>query len=296
MFSSGNCGIPAVMNVEPTAGGYNNGMNGFGGDWIWILVVFALLFGWGNNGWGGNGNGGFGGVPYAVGSTYTDAAIQRGFDNQTVVSKLDGISNGLCDGFYAVNTSILNAQSGIQNSLCQGFNGVNTNIMQGNFGLQQAINNAAVANMQGQNAIQSQISSCCCGIERAIDGVNYNMATNTCAITNQMNNNTRDIIESQNAGTRAILDYLCQEKISDLQAENQTLKLAASQADQNNFIAATQSAQTAELIRRLGADCPQPAYVVQPPQPVTFPTNCCGGVNTFNGGFGNGCGCNSGCC
>lgn len=296
MFNSGNCGIPAVMNVEPTAGGYNNGMNGFGGDWIWILVVFALLFGWGNNGWGGNGNGGFGGVPYAVGSTYTDASIQRGFDNQTVVSKLDGISNGLCDGFYAVNTSILNAQSGIQNSLCQGFNGVNTNIMQGNFGLQQAINNAAVANMQGQNALQAQISDCCCGVQRAIDGVNYNMATNTCAITNQMNNNTRDIIDSQNAGTRAILDYLCQEKIADLQAENQTLKLAASQADQNNFIAATQSAQTAELIRRLGADCPQPAYVVQPPQPVTFPTNCCGGVNTFNGGFGNGCGCNSGCC
>lgn len=296
MFNSGNCGIPAVMNVEPTAGGcYNNGMNGFGGDWIWILVVFALLFGWGNNGWGGNGNNGFGGVPYAVGSTYTDAAIQRGFDNQTVVSKLDGISNGLCDGFYAVNTSILNAQNGIQNSLCQGFNGVNTNIMQGNFGLQQAINNASVANMQGQNAIQSQISDCCCGVQRAIDGVNYNMATNTCAITNQMNNNTRDIIDSQNAGTRAILDYLCKEKIADLQAENQTLKLAASQADQNNFIAATQSAQTAELIRRLGADCPQPAYVVQPPQPVTFPTNCCGGVNTFNGGFGNSCDCNR-CC
>lgn len=169
MFNSGNCGIPAVMNVEPTAGGcYNNGMNGFGGDWIWILVVFALLFGWGNNGWGGNGNGGFGGIPYAVGSTYTDAAIQRGFDNQTVVSKLDGISNGLCDGFYAVNTSILNAQSGIQNSLCQGFNGVNTNIMQGNFGLQQAINNAAVANMQGQNALQSQLSQCLNRFKKAI--------------------------------------------------------------------------------------------------------------------------------
>lgn len=296
MFSGGNCGIPAVMNVEPTGGGcYNNGMNGFGGDWIWILVVFALLFGWGNNGWGGNGNNGFGGVPYAVGSTYTDAAIQRGFDNQTVVSKLDGISNGLCDGFYAVNTSILNAQSGIQNSLCQGFNGVNTNIMQGNFGLQQAINNASVANMQGQNALQAQISDCCCGVQRAIDGVNYNMATNTCAITNQMNNNTRDIIDSQNAGTRAILDYLCQDKIATLQAENQSLKLAASQADQNNFIAATQNAQTAELIRRLGADCPQPAYVVQPPQPVTFPTNCCGGVN-YAGYGNNGCGCNSGCC
>lgn len=296
MFSSGNCGIPAVMNVEPTGGGcYNNGMNGFGGDWIWILVVFALLFGWGNNGWGGNGGNG-GAVPYVVGNSYTDASIQRGFDTQAILGKLDGINGGLCDGFYAVNTSILNAQSGIQNSLCQGFNSVNTNIMQGNFGLQQAINNVAVANMQGQNALQSQLASCCCETQRAIDGVNYNMATNTCAITNQMNNNTRDIIDSQNAGTRAILDYLCQDKIATLQAENQSLKLAASQADQNNFIAATQNAQTAELIRRLGADCPQPAYVVQPPQPVTFPTNCCGGVN-YAGYGNNGCGCgNGGCC
>lgn len=297
MFNSGNCGIPAVMNVEPTAGGYNNGMNGFGGDWIWILVVFALLFGWGNNGWGGNGNNGFGGgVPYMVGSTYTDAAIQRGFDNQAVISKLDGINNGLCDGFYAVNTSILNAQSGIQNSLCQGFNGVNTNIMQGNFGLQQAISNASVANMQGQNALQAQISDCCCGVQRAIDGVNYNMATNTCAITNQMNNNTRDIIDSQNAGTRAILDYLCNDKISTLQSENQALRLSASQANQNNVLMAAMDANKAEILRKTGAECPTAAYIVQPPQPVTFPTNCCGGVNTFNGGFGNGCGCNSGCC
>lgn len=297
MFSSGNCGVPITMNVEPAGTSNNGNNNGWGDNGAWWIIIFVLFFafgGWGNNGWGGNGNGGFGGVPYAVGSTYTDAAIQRGFDNQAVVSKLDGISNGLCDGFYAVNTSILNAQSGIQNSLCQGFNGANTNIMQGNFGLQNAINSAAVANMQGQNAIQTQISDCCCATQRAIDGVNYNMATNTCAITNQMNNNTRDIIESQNAGTRAILDYLCKEKIADLQAENQSLKLAASQADQNNFIAATQSAQTAELIRRLGADCPQPAYVVQPPQPVTFPTNCCGGVN-YAGYGNNGCDCNR-CC
>lgn len=308
MFNSGNS-TPFSMPVMPAAYGNGGGMGGWGNDWI-ALAILALIFGdgWGMGGMGGMGmflpfmfmNGGFsfGGNGCCCGngnSNAIQADIQRGFDTQSIIGKLDGINNGLCDGFYAVNTSILNAQSGIQNSLCQGFNGVNTNIMQGNFGLQQAINNAAVANMQGQNAIQSQISDCCCGVQRAIDGVNYNMATNTCAITNQMNNNTRDIIDSQNAGTRAILDYLCKEKIADLQAENQTLKLAASQADQNNFIAATQSAQTAELIRRLGADCPQPAYVVQPPQPVAFPTNCCGGVNTFNGGFGNSCDCNR-CC
>lgn len=312
MFNSGNCTTPFTMPVAPA--GYGNmggGMGGWGNDWI-ALAILALIFGdgWGMGGMGGmgmflpfmfmnGGFGGFGGNGCGCGngnSNAIQADIQRGFDTQSIIGKLDGINNGLCDGFYAVNTSILNAQSGIQNSLCQGFNGVNTNIMQGNFGLQQAINNASVANMQGQNAIQTQISDCCCATHRAIDGVNYNMATNTCAITNQINNNTRDIIESQNAGTRAILDYLCQDKIASLQAENQSLKLAASQADQNNFIAANQSAQTAEIIRRLGADCPQPAYVVQPPQPVTFPTNCCGGVN-YAGYGNNGCGCgNGGCC
>lgn len=178
-------------------------------------------------------------------------------------------------------------------AVANGFHGVDNAICNLGYTTQQGFNATQVAMLQGQNALQTQLADCCCTTQRAIDGVNYNMATNTCAITNQMNNNTRDIIESQNAGTRAILDYLCQDKISTLQAENQSLKLAASQADQNNFIAATQSAQTAELIRRLGADCPQPAYVVQPPQPVTFPTNCCGTVNYA----GNGCGCgNNGCC
>lgn len=289
MFSGGNCGIPVTMNVEPSGSGNNNGNNGWGGDgaWlIWIVLIFAM-FGWGNNGWGG-GFGGNGGASGAL--TRADLCSDMNFSQ--LENGVRGIQQGICDSTFALNNAITSGFAGVNNAVCDLGYTLNTNIMQGNFGLQQAINNAAVANMQGQNAIQTQLSDCCCGVQRAIDGVNYNMATSTCAITNQMNNNTRDIIDSQNAGTRAILDYLCQDKIATLQAENQSLKLAASQADQNNFIAANQSAQTAEIIRRLGADCPQPAYVVQPPQPVTFPTNCCGGVNYAS----NGCGCNSGCC
>ncbi len=308
MFNSGNS-TPFTMPVTP-AYGNGGGMGGWGNDWI-ALAILALIFGdgWGMGGMGGmgmfwpfmmmnGGFGGFGGNGCGCGngnSNAIQADIQRGFDTQSIIGKLDGINNGLCDGFYAVNTSILNAQSGIQNSLCQGFNGVNTNIMQGNFGLQQAINNASVANMQGQNALQSQLASCCCETQRAIDGVNYNMATNTCSITNQMNNNTRDIIESNNAGTRAILDYLCQDKISTLQSENQALRLAASQANQNNVLMAAMDSNKAEILRKTGAECPTAAYIVQPPQPVTFPTNCCGGVN-YAGYGNNGCGCNSGCC
>lgn len=310
MFNSNNS-TPFTMPVQPAGYGNGGGFGGWGDDWI-ALIVLAMVFGYGNFGFGGMGGmggmgmfwpfmmggfGGFGGNGCGCGGTNAiDASIQRGFDTQSIIGKLDGINNGLCDGFYAVNTSILNAQSGIQNSLCQGFNGVNTNIMQGNFGLQQAINNASVANMQGQNALQSQLASCCCETQRAIDGVNYNMATNTCAITNQMNNNTRDIIESQNAGTRAILDYLCQDKISTLQSENQALRLAASQANQNNVLMAAMDSNKAEILRKTGAECPTAAYIVQPPQPVTFPTNCCGGVNYAGYGNNSGCGCNSGCC
>ena len=107
-----------------------------------------------------------------------------------------------------------------------------------------------------------------------------------CGINNTINNSTRDILESNNNNTRAILDFLTQDKISTLTAENQALKFQASQTAQNAFITANQDAQTAELIRRLGADCPVNAYVVQPPTPVSFPTNCCGqftGYNNCNG-------------
>jgi hypothetical protein len=116
------------------------------------------------------------------------------------------------------------------------------------------------------------------------------MATQACDTRNVIQNSTRDILESNNANTRAILDFLTNDKISTLQAENQNLKLQASQAAQNAFITANQEAQTAELIRRLGADCPVPAYVVQPPLQVSFPVNSCGQFAGY-GNYGGNCGC-----
>lgn len=192
--------------------------------------------------------------------------IQRGFDNQTVVSKLDGISNGLCDGFYAMN-----------NSMLTGFNGINTNIMQTGYGIQQAINADTVANMQNTNALQSQLANCCCETREAIQGVNYNMATNTCALQNTMNNNTRDIIDSQQAGFRSILDYLCQDKIATLTAENNDLRRAASQDRQNALLTTTMAAQTNQIID-----------AVRPTPVPSFPAS-----NLY--GYAYGCGCNTGC-
>lgn len=251
MFNTGNCpSVPIVANLDG-----NNGNNWNDGSWLWFLIVVFAIFG----GWG-NGFGGFGGTNGGVGSE-----IQRGFDNSAVISKLDGISNGLCDGFYAMN-----------NSMLTGFNGINTNIMQTGYGIQQAVNADTVANMQNTNALQSQLADCCCETREAIQGVNYNMATNTCALQNTMNNNTRDIIDSQQAGTRAILDFLTNDKIATLQAENNDLRRAASQDRQNALLTSTMAAQTNQIINAVNP-APIPAYTVPNP-------------NAYYG-----CGCNTGC-
>lgn len=251
MFNTGNCAsVPLVANID--GNGNNNGW-GAEGSWLWFIIVIFAIFGWGGFGNGFGGNGMNGGV---------ESEIQRGFDNQAVVSKLDGITNGICDGFYAVQT---------------GMNGINTNILQTGFGIQQAINADTVANMQNTNALQSQLANCCCETREAIQGVNYNMATNTCALQNTMNSNTRDIIDSQNAGTRAILDYLCNEKISSLQAENNDLRRAASQDRQSALLTTQMAAQTQQIINAVNPAA-IPAYVVPNPNAYAY-----------------GCGCNAGC-
>jgi hypothetical protein len=162
--------------------------------------------------------------------------------------------------------------------------------MGGFHGVDNAICTLGYNTQMGFNALGHQMSDCCCSIERGIErgfaDTNYNLATQSCETRRAITDSTRDIIDSQNSSTRAILDFLTQDKIASLQAENQALKFKASQAEQNTFIAANQQAQTAELIRRLGADCPVNAYVVQPPTPVTFPTNCCGQFSGYNN---NGC-------
>ena len=228
-----------------TNGNNGGGMFGNNNDWAWIVIL--LLFGWGRNGFGGGygGNGGCGCSPCA-----TQADLAAGFNNSAVLSGINGIDS----------------------ALCQGFNGINTAILQSGYNTQTSI-----------NGLSHQLADCCCATQRAIDGVKYENATNTCAIQNTIQNTTRDVIDNANANSRAILDFLTQDKIATLTAENQSLKFAASQSAQNAFITANQEAQTAELIRRLGRDCPVPAYVVPNP-------NCCYNANVT---FGNGCGCGS---
>lgn len=164
------------------------------------------------------------------------------------------------------NSAVLNNLDGIENALCAGFNGVNTAVLQGN------------------NAISAQLAQCCCDNRAAIADVKYTIANEGCETRHALFNNTRDIIENANANSRAILDFLTNDKIATLTAENQSLKFQASQTAQNAYIGATVDAAVAELIRRTGRDCPQPAYLVNGPTPINFPVNACGQVQ-FGGNY-----------
>ena len=237
----------------------NDGLFGDNGAW-WIIVL--LLFGWGRNGFGG-GFGGNGGV----GENYVLAT-----DFATIERKLDGINNGICDSTFALNNTITNGFFGVQNSLTQGFAGLNTALLQGNYNLSSQLADCCCG-------IKTQLADCCCRVERGIDGINYNLATNTCAITNAINTGVRDIVDNQNANYRALHDEIVANRIED--------KNAQIQAQQNEInalrLSASQERQNAYLLSEL-KPCPSPAYFVPNPNccynpQVTF--NACGGCGNY---------------
>lgn len=267
MFNS--MSVPYTMNVAPvgTASGCGNGL--FDGNNAWLIIILLVLFG----GWGGN-RGGFG----FGGGSGSGAA-----DNYVLASDFATIQRQLSDGF--------NAQERRTDAIINGFCDLGYT--------QQSLNNATnMAMMQGFNATQSQLANCCCDVREGISGVNYNMSTSANSLARQISDcccsterqiergfaDTNYNLATQNCNTLQaidkvgdrIIDYLANEKAQALRDENFTLKLKASQEQQNNF-----------LVDRLGYQCPKPAYVVQPPQSVTFPSCGCNGNGSFTG-FGNG--------
>ena len=240
-----NFAVGYAMGQDSNNGG-NSGFGGWG-DWIFAILIFAMIFG-GNNGWG---FGGFGGGAGLQGMA-TRADINEGFALNNITGGITAIQQGICDSTYALNNTITNGFHGVDRGLCD---------------------------------LSHQLSDCCCENRAAIAQVRYDMATQACDTRNLIQSTTRDLIDAQTANTRQIMDFLVQDKLSTLQAENQNLKFAASQAQQNAFITANQEAQTAELIRRLRTPEAVPAYVVPNP-------NCCYGNPLGVGYNGNGgCGC-----
>ena len=210
----------------------SNDMTNDGWGWIWILLIFCV-FGLGGSGFGGFGNNGY------TATTATQADIARGFDNQAVINKLDGITNGLCDGFYAMNTSVLSGTNNIQNAIQQ----ASTTNLQNTYAVQQAINADSVANMQNTNALQAQLQQCCCDNKSAIAQTQYQMATDTCAITTAIQQQTQEIMQNCNANYRSLHDEMVQAqmdakdaKIAEQASAIQALNLAQSQANQNTYL------------------------------------------------------------
>mgnify|MGYP004689436725 CR=1 FL=1 len=223
--------------------GRNSNQNGdgfFGGNGAyWIIILFLIVFcGWGNNSWGGFGhrNGGQGSAVDGYVLTSDFANIER---------KIDNVNSGLCDGFYAQAQLTNGVQMQMANSFAQAE-------------LSRA--NQQTALMQQLNAMQAQAADCCFKTQTAIQGVNYNLATQACDTRNTIQNGTRDIIDAMNSGFRSLDQRITAQEIANkdtkIAEQNQQifgLQLAASQAAQNQYLVNT--------IR----PCPVPAYTVSNP-------------------------------
>jgi hypothetical protein len=240
--------VPYIAN-----GNCNNGSFG-DGDWIWAFLLFALL---GNNGFGGFG-GGYGSRG-GVGENYVLAT-----DFATIERKLDGVNNGLCDGFYAQNTNMLNGFAAVQSALCQGFNGLQQTVMNGFHGVDNSVCTIGYQTQAGFNALANQIASCCCDLKTMNLENRYLNERQTC-----------DIVAAINAGNQRLVDIYTTDKLASKDARIAALEAQISNAEQSAY-----------LLNEL-KPCPKASYLVQPPQPVTFPTNCCGNVAYANYG---GCG------
>lgn len=237
-------------------GNCNDGLFGGGaGGWLGILLLIALLG-------GGLGFGGFGGGGAGLQGMATRADINEGFALNNITSGITAIQQGICDATYALNNAITGGFNATQMGMMQGFNGVE----------------------RGFCDLSHQLSDCCCENRAAIAQVRYDMATQACDTRNLIQSTTRDLIENQNANFRALMDYQVNREMRDKDAKIAELQAAALTAQQNAYITANQEAQTAELIRRLGRDCPVPAYVVPNP-------NCCYGNPVGVTYGGSGCGC-----
>lgn len=225
-----------VEGDVPFVSGGNNGNGMWGGDGIWAILLLALL---GNRGFGfGGGYGGGAGfvsgdaLGYELGKVATTNDVASGFNNSAVLGGINELKLGQTSGF-----------AGVQQTLCQGFNGINTSVLTGFNGVDKSICTL------GYN-LTSQIANCCCETRAAIADLKYANEAQTC-----------QLITNQNANTQRIIDYLNNEKIESLRAENLALKGRISND--------VQSAYIINSVR----PTPIPAFTVPNPYaPTTTPT------------------------
>lgn len=266
-----NEGLSASDVALLTGNTGNNNRGGMWGDdgWMWLIVLFLFAGGgWGNNGFGGGGFGGGRGGCYAPCATQED--VRAAVDQQTLISKLDQQTYGLADTFTALNNTLNNNFRSIDNAICtlgyqnqQGVSALSAQLAQCCCDTRAAIQDNITQGVMNTNAIQRQIADCCCDVEKMNMQTRFDAQTYNC--------NTLQAIDK--LGDR-IIDYMAAERTQALRDENQALRLAASQAKQNQY-----------LVNEL-RPCPVPAYITCNPYAASY-----GGVGYGNYGGGCGCGC-----
>lgn len=242
----------SLADIAAVNGRNEDGFFGGANGW-WIILLFMFAFGGGGFGWGGANQG-----------ALTRADLTYGFDMSNLGRQVGDIGTAICNGFNLTNSNMADGFAGAQNAMCQGFSGVHAAINDSGYCTRDALHDQTITNMQNTYAITHQLTDmaatqakCCCEnemlISRSFADLNYNLANQSCELKQALNTGVRDILENNNEGVRAILNFLTQDKIASLQAENQDLRNAASQ-----------SAQNAYLLSQLRPN-PIPAYQVENP-------------------------------
>lgn len=186
----------------------NGNQNGFlGGEGIWAIVIFAMIFGWGRNGWGNGGNGGSEVLGYELGRVATTNDVASGFSTSTIMGNQRESQLAMQQGF-----------ADVQQTLCQGFSGINTSLLTGFHGVDNSVCTLGYNMATGFNSISREIADCCCQTQRALE-------RQTC-----------DLITNANANTQRIMDHLYYKELEAVKAERDDYKLQASQARQTNAI------------------------------------------------------------
>lgn len=258
-----DAGLAALMqnankgNMDPAAlMAMMNNNGGFGGNgawWIWIILLFFCWGGFGGNGFGRGANDASRLASELNTDANTNLLMQAINGNKEAISSLSNTLN--CD-FNSVTAALNNINSGVNQISCD-----------------VKLSGCEVINAitSGNAALASKLAECCCNTQRSIDSVNLNltkmgyedqlaMCNQTNTLVNTMNQNTLSLRDSNLANTQAILQKIDnfeniyrQDKMDRLTSENLALKGQISQANQNQYIAATVQANTAPIVNRLNS-------------------------------------------
>ena len=258
--------------------GYNNGF--LGGDGIWALLLFALLFG--NGGWGNNG-GFFGGNGFDNGYAWLSNGqkeimtnTNNGFDTLHLSNQVEGVR----DGVNALSNQLCNSTSDITSAISNGFYSAEIGANNRQIANMQQAFNSEINTLNGFNNINNALQNCCCENRLGIANLNSTILAENCADRAALSEGIRDIIANQTAGIQSIKDQLCQDKIDQKNDEiaqlRQEILYARGQASQ---VAQTQ-AITSNVYNEL-KNCPVGTVPVFGNQPIfTCPNN-----------LNSGCGC-----